>query len=202
MLWSEGSILGAVRLGALRDERVGDAGPLSRLAGLCGPLKRRQRRQTSWQRRGAARGGRRLSRGRGGGVSGSPLLSALSARWRRRFDGRRARARRGTWPLSGARRVICAARARVRLCCVRVLLVAATCLRPSLTQFPCCFRPPQAYPDATGAGEGGCFRLPRKRPPLRHADDPEYEQSQATSQSEDSRSDVMVSHRMLSSILL
>jgi hypothetical protein len=112
MLWSEGSILGAVRLGALRDERVGDAGPLSRLAGLCGPLKRRQRRQTSWQRRGAARGGRRLSRGRGGGVSGSPLLSALSARWRRRFDGRRARARRGTWPLSGARRVICAARAR------------------------------------------------------------------------------------------
>ena len=80
----------------------------------------------------------------------------------------------------------------------------ANCLLPSLTQFPCSFRPPQAYPDATGAGEGGCFRLRLPSAPLKRksAEDPEYELSQATSLSDDSWSDVLVRHRMLSSILL
>jgi hypothetical protein len=104
-----------------------------------------------------------------------------------------------------ARRVICAARARVRLSCVRAGAVSA-CKLPSafLTHFPCSFCPPQAFPDATGAGEGGCFRLRLPSAPLKRksAEDPEYELSQATSLSEDSWSDVLVRHRMLSSILL
>jgi hypothetical protein len=81
---------------------------------------------------------------------------------------------------------------------------ACKLLLPSLTHFPCSFCPPQVYPDATGAGEGGCFRLRLPSAPLKRksAEDPEYELSQATSLSDDSWSDVLVRHRMLSSILL
>jgi len=96
--------------------------------------------------------------------------------------------------------VTCSARARVRLCCAPVLLVPANCLLPQA--IPVLFPPPQAYPDATGAGEGGSPPLPSAPLKRKSVEDPEYEHSQATSQSEDSRSDVMVRHRMLSSILL
>jgi hypothetical protein len=99
--------------------------------------------------------------------------------------------------------VICAARARVRLCCECALLVPAK--PPAFSHaFPVPFCPPQVYPDATGAGEGGCFRLRLPSAPLKRksAEDPEYELSQATSLSDDSWSDVLVRHRMLSNILL
>ena len=67
------------------------------------------------------------------------------------------------------------------------------------------FCPPQVYPDATGAGEGGSRFVDRYRMPStvrKRRKDSDYEQSQATLQSEDSWSDVMVRHRMLSSVLL
>jgi hypothetical protein len=96
--------------------------------------------------------------------------------------------------------VICAARARARLCCARALLVPSYCLLPSLTHFPCFFRPPQVYPDATGAAEGGSRLVVRFRAGQKRQKDSDYEQSLATSQSEDSSSDVTVRRRVLSSV--
>ena len=131
------------------------------------------------------------------------LASALSARWRRRGGGGRAAARRGTGPVLSARRVICAARARKAL--LRARAVSAFKLPPALSHaVPVLFPSSAGVPGSHGRWRG---RLSLRRPILRASavrtrrKVSDYEQSQATSQSEDSRSDAMVRHRTLSSLL-